>query len=187
MEFIFSETYTKKDFTTNWAKWEYEDCEFVACDFSWVDLSYTRFIACRFRECNLSNIVTIETSFQWVTFHLSKLLWIQFQKCNHFLFEVDFEKCILDYSIFNKMKLSGKTFRESSFREVDFSLTDLSSSIFDDCDLQGAIFSRTDLSWADLRDARNYRLDPEGNTLTWARFSLIWTPGLLTKYDIIIE
>ena len=187
MECIFSETYTKKDFTKTWVPWEYEDCEFVGCDFSDVDLSYSRFLSCRMIGCNLSNVKTLETGMQEVSFSDCKILGVHFQKCNNFLFEVTFEKCILDFSVFSGLSLTKSIFREWKLHGVDFSWADLSWVSLWLCDLKGAIFSRTILTGTDFRSAVNYQIDAEENTISGAKFSLSGTPGLLLKYDIIIE
>jgi fluoroquinolone resistance protein len=71
--------------------------------------------------CNLSNVKTLETSMQEVSFSDCKILGVHFQKCNNFLFEVTFEKCILDFSVFSGLSLTKSIFRDSELRGVDFS------------------------------------------------------------------
>jgi hypothetical protein len=43
------------------------------------------------------------------------------------------------------------------------------------------------LEKADFRDAINYRIDPGINKMKKAKFSRDGLPGLLTRFDIIIE
>ena len=71
--------------------------------------------------------------------------------------------------------------------EVDFGRADLSGSAFYDCDLKNSIFDSSNLSKCDFRKAINYAIDPDNNKISKAKFSLIGIPGLLTKYDILIE
>ncbi|WP_373542362.1 pentapeptide repeat-containing protein [Chamaesiphon sp.] len=64
---------------------------------------------------------------------------------------------------------------------------DLSSSVFDNCDLTRTIFARTILEKADFRNSFNYSIDPELNRIKKAKFSQSGIAGLLDKYDIEIE
>jgi len=72
-------------------------------------------------------------------------------------------------------------------QETDFTETDLTSTIFETCDLQRAIFYATILEKADFRSSFNYSLDPERNRIKKARFSRLGIAGLLDKYNIEIE
>jgi len=72
-------------------------------------------------------------------------------------------------------------------QETDFTETDLSSAIFETCDLQRAVFYATILEKADFRSSFNYSLDPERNRIKKARFSRLGIAGLLDKYNIEIE
>jgi uncharacterized protein YjbI with pentapeptide repeats len=72
-------------------------------------------------------------------------------------------------------------------KQVDFSEVELTESIFNSCDLMGAIFEKTNLVKVDLRKALHYSIDPENNKLKKAKFSYPGVIGLLEKYEIIIE
>lgn len=188
MHSSYRETYTKQDYTNiPWQNWEYEDCEFVGCNFSWVDISHTRFIDCRFIGCNLSNIQNVGTGWQDVDFEDCKILGVRFDAAQTFLFEIGARGCVFDYCSFSGMKMSRTVFTSSSWVDTDWSGTDISECVFDDCDMRGARYARTDMRWADFSSARDYIIDPEDNQVEGARFSLAGTPGLLTKYHIIIE
>jgi uncharacterized protein YjbI with pentapeptide repeats len=78
-------------------------------------------------------------------------------------------------------------FKDSELKEVDFSEADLSGCVFDHCNLDRAIFDRTNLTRANFSNAINYSLDPGKNTVKKAVFSLNGLPGLLGKYDIVVE
>lgn len=67
---------------------------------------------------------------------------------------------------------------------VNFTSTELNSSVFSDSNLEDAIFSQTNLSGADLISALNFTIDPEQNKLKKASFSVHSLIGLLGKYRI---
>jgi uncharacterized protein YjbI with pentapeptide repeats len=71
--------------------------------------------------------------------------------------------------------------------ECDFTDSDLTSAVFDNCDLAHTVFYNTILEKGDLRTSYNYFIDPEINRIKKARFSISGVPGLLEKYDIEIE
>lgn len=168
-------------------KGEYEWCTFIRCDISNSDLSHVQFSDCEFTGCNLSMTKMMATRLQNITFKDSKMLGVQFDTCNNFLIEFSFENCVLNYSSFFGMKIPKTVFKNSSIQEVNFTGANLNGAIFENCDLLKAIFDRTYLVGVDFTSSYWYLIDPEENTLTEARFSLSGTPGLLMKYDIIIE
>ncbi|HNX08430.1 MAG TPA: pentapeptide repeat-containing protein, partial [Bacteroidales bacterium] len=63
---------------------------------------------------------------------------------------------------------------------------DLSGAVFDNCNLDRAIFQHTLLEKADFSTAYGYAIDPEVNRLKQARFSSTGLNGLLYKYDLEI-
>jgi uncharacterized protein YjbI with pentapeptide repeats len=71
-------------------------------------------------------------------------------------------------------------------QETDFTETDLSASLFDNCDLQRAIFHKTMLEKTDFCTSFHFSIDPENNRIKKARFSIIGVVGLLDKYGIEI-
>lgn len=71
--------------------------------------------------------------------------------------------------------------------EVDFTQSDLTEVVFDNCDLAGARFENTIIEKADLRTSFNYSIDPELNYIKKAKFSLTGLPGLLEKYGIEVD
>lgn len=78
-------------------------------------------------------------------------------------------------------------FSNCTLRETDFTEADLTGAVFDRCDLAGSVFDHTLLEKADLRTAINFTIDPDRNRIAKARFSLEGLPGLLNRFDIIIE
>jgi len=165
---------------------EYENCGFINCNFAQVDLSHVQFIECGFSGCNLSMTKLIGTSLNTVTFKDSKIIGINFETCNDFLFTVRFDNCILNFSSFYKRVLKKTLFKDCTLQEVDFTDTDLSGTVFEKCNFNLAKFENTNLEKADLSTSFNYSINPEINNIKKAKFSQDGLAGLLGKYDIVI-
>lgn len=186
--FIREERIEKTDYSESpLTKGEYEECTFVSCNLSSTDLTSINFSDCEFIGCNLSLAKIAKAAFRNVTFKDCKLLGMHFEDCNEFLFEVQFENCILNLSSFYQLKVKKTVFKNCSLHEVDFTETDLSTTIFDNCDLARALFRQTVLEKTDLRTSYNYSIDPETNRIKKAKFSTAGIIGLLDKYDIEIS
>ena len=71
--------------------------------------------------------------------------------------------------------------------EVDFSLCDLSGSVFENCDLLNAVFDQTNLEKVDFRTAINYSIDIDRNKIKKSKHATSELRGLLGKYGIIID
>jgi fluoroquinolone resistance protein len=175
--------YTGKIISKN----EFYSCRFHRCNFSDCNLSHNTFIDCSFVDCNLSMLKIIGSSLKNVTFKGCKLIGVDFSECNDFLFKVDFENCILDYSYFLKKKMAKTTFKVCTIKDANFTDSDLTQAIFGQCDLSGTVFERTNLTGADFSSSYNFSIDPEANRIKNARFSQQGLSGLLQKYGIIIE
>ena len=112
---------------------EFEDCVFKNCDFSNSNFAYNTFLDCEFIDCNLSMTSLFGTNLKNVSFKNCKLLGIAFNECDDFLFQVCFEESTLDYAIFSNKKMPKTKFINCSVREVTFIGTNLTSSVFDNC------------------------------------------------------
>ncbi len=184
----FDLSFEKQDFSENHLpKGDYENCSFVNCVFSETDLSDVNFSECEFRDCNLSMANMNNTAFRNIRFKACKLLGIHFEKCNEFLFSVDFDSCSLNHSSFYQLKSKKTGFRNCGLVEVDFTESDLTASVFDNCDLSGATFQNTILEKVDFRTSHHYSIDPAINRVKKAKFSMAGIIGLLDKHDIEIE
>lgn len=166
---------------------EFIDCTFEHCDFSNSILLENDFIDCCFESCNFAMAKLSGSGLKTVEFKDCKLMGINFDHCADFLFEVNFHKCILDYSSFVGKRMKKAKFTDCSLTEVDFTGVDLTNAVFARCDLLRTVFNRSNLERVDFRTASNYMFDPELNKLKKARFSLSGVPGLLGKYNIEIE
>lgn len=165
----------------------YEKCTFRHCDFSEVDLDKINFYECIFLHCNLSLVKFSNITMNDVSFHHCKMLGVHFEHCNDVLFTVDFDTCTLNLSSFYRMKAKKTIFKGCTMHEMDFTDADLSGAVFDRCDLSGSAFHDTNLEKADLSSAYNYLIDPESNRVKKAKFAMNGLPGLLYKYDLVIE
>ena len=182
------EQFDSVDFTARlFVKGEYENCRFINCNFSNVDLSKAQFIQCEFTGCNISMTKITGTTLNTVKFKESKIIGINFETCNDFLFSVEFDNCIMNFSSFYKRVMKKTLFKDCTLHEVDFTDTDLSGSSFIKCDFHKAKFENTNLEKSDLRSSFNYALDPDLNKIKKAKFSIEGAVGLLAKYDISIE
>jgi uncharacterized protein YjbI with pentapeptide repeats len=93
----------------------------------------------------------------------------------------------MNLTSFYKLKLKGTCFKNCDLKEADFTESDLTLSFFDNCNFEGAIFESTIIEKADFRTSINYSIDPTGNRIKKAKFSINGLAGLLDKYDIQIE
>lgn len=166
---------------------DFENCTFINCIFTSVNLKNISFAECTFETCDLSNAKISNTSFKDIKFNNCKLMGLHFEQANDFLFFVDFDSCQLSFTSFYKCVLKSTRFRNCNLQEVDFTEADLSISHFDNCDLSGAHFENTNLQKADFRSAFNFTIDPELNRIKKAKFSRLDLEGLLHKYDIVID
>jgi uncharacterized protein YjbI with pentapeptide repeats len=171
----------------NLPKGEYEHCTFRNCKFSASDLNGIKFVACKFEDCDFSMAKFKGSSFRDVQFISCKILGARFDECNPLLLSFTFQRCVLNFSSFHKLKLKGTVFKECRLEEVEFAEADLTNVKFERCDLTRASFENTMLTGTDFRSASNYSIDPERNQMKKARFSYPGVTGLLDKYGIIIE
>jgi fluoroquinolone resistance protein len=187
-DYTEGQTFKNLDFKQNpLPRSTYEDCTFINCDFSGVILSGFEFADCSFSGCNLSLTPVEHTAFRQVTFRDCKMLGLRFDQCNPFGFSLSLERCNLSHASFYKVKMKKTRFIQVILEEADCTEADLSGSVLDRCELQGAIFDQTNLEQADLRSAVNYSLDPARNRLKKAKFGLSGVPGLLLHHQIMID
>lgn len=164
----------------------FESCVFTRCNLSGADLSRTRFISCRFKDCDLSNVVLKNSRIRDTSFSSCKLIGIQWVHLDD-LVNPSFDECILQYCNFVGLKLKKTKFFKCNLRDVDFSQADLSESDFNESDFSKARFHATTLIKSDFRGAVNYVIDPVGNKIRGARFSLPEAQGLLAGLGVIIS
>lgn len=188
MTYIAEKEFEHQDFSTSPLEvGEYEACSFFNCNFQDANLSGYQFTDCIFHDCNLSNSQLNNTYMQTVKFEKCKLLGLPFEYCNPFGFSVEFDTCILNQSSFYQRNISSTVFTNCELKDVDFSEADLSRVSFNNCDLSAALFDRSTLEKTDFRTSVNYTIDLDQNRIKGAKFSVEGLPGLLNKYNILIE
>ncbi|MFB9056418.1 pentapeptide repeat-containing protein [Mariniflexile ostreae] len=165
---------------------EFYDCRFVGCNFTKTDLRGSSFEDCTFQDCNFSMSELEGVGFRNINFIGSKILGIDFTRCNSFMFSFKFDTCRIEYCTFFGTKLKKTAFIKCSLKETDFSEADLSFAVFTNSDLTGTKFSNTTLEKADFREAHSFNIDPELNRLKKAKFYTSQLEGLLYKHQLDI-
>jgi fluoroquinolone resistance protein len=164
----------------------FEECEFDGCSFINCKLAKCKFLNCRFKDCVLSAINPMESHFVEVKFSDSKVIGCDWTR-THRIEDLEFSGCQINYSNFKLLKVPGLKLINCEAKEVDFIETDLSRGIFKNTDFENSRFSKTNLTLADFRGARNYNIDVKNNILKKTRFSLPEVLSLLNGLDIILE
>jgi uncharacterized protein YjbI with pentapeptide repeats len=84
------------------------------------------------------------------------------------------------------MKLKGTKFVNCKIIECDFVDSDLSNADFSFSDLSGSSFNKTNLSFANFCNSKNYLINPNENFFHKTKFSLPEAVSLLGAFDIEI-
>lgn len=93
-------------------------------------------------------------------------------------------RSVISHSTFIGLNLAGILVKDCIAVDVDFREADLSRADFTGTDLARSLFNDTNLTAADLSQARNYDINPVQNNLTSARFSLPEAMSLLYSMEI---
>lgn len=165
---------------------EFCDCTFNNCKFFKAIFFDCRFENCVFQNCDLGSISIKHTAFNDVLFIESKLTGLQWPDAGIPL-NVNFRKCLLNYSSFIGVNLKNAELVDCQLNEVDFTETNLAKANCSFSDFSGARFINTNLEYTDLSDASNYAIHPDGNKLRKTIFSLPEAMSLLDVYDIVIK
>lgn len=182
-----SNTFENADFSASpLPPGDYELVSFTNCTVTKGDLSRRIFYDCTFTNCTLDGVNLTMTGLREATFIDCQLTGVVFDRCDPFLMDVSFTRCVLTNASFAGLTLKRTQFTGCTLHNTNFAHTDLRDSLFDDCDLKGAIFDQTNLEKADFRTARHYALDPERNRIKKARFAWPGLVGLLIKYGVKI-
>jgi fluoroquinolone resistance protein len=185
---VLDKVYTNIDFSkVHSLDDEFDNCTFLNCNFSGLNMTAKVFYETVFEACDMSNANLNNTSFQDVSFINCKLLGLRFDACKTFLLEFKFTDSSLNYSSFFGLKIPKTIFKNCNLTEVDFSEADLNNTNFEGSNLLGAMFSNTILEVADFRNTANFSIDPELNYIRKAKFSGDSLFGLLYKYNLQIE
>lgn len=169
----------------------FEGCHFLQCHFDNSVISQCKFIECTFKACSLDLVKFKGSSFLETDFIDCKMKGINWTEI-HFPYvivtsPIFFNRCDISYSTFYELNLPSIAAIECKAHEVDFRGTNLSNADLICTDFQNAHFHQTILKDADLREAINYRLDPNDNIIKKAKFSLPEAINLLSNFDIEID
>jgi uncharacterized protein YjbI with pentapeptide repeats len=173
-------TYAKDDLNFK----DFERCTFNGCDFSACTFLAVTFIDCTFTDCIFDGTKINYVALRTVAFVNCQIREVNFAMCDKLIFDLSFNSCILDFSKFYTLKIKGTVFTDCSLVAVDFMSADLTSVIFDRCDLYRAEFSKAIANKANFKTSRNYAIDPEKTKIKKAIFSKEEVKGLLSKHDI---
>lgn len=176
----------KKDFKIHNLEKVYSRCIFTECEFSDLHITDIIFDKCKFVGCNFSltkfNCVISDSKFREC-----KMTGADFSEISKLSGNLQFEKSILDYSIFIETKLRNTLFIECNIKEAYFDKADITASTFDKCDLERTTFGGTNLEKVDFRTAYNYSIIPENCRLKKTVFSEFGLKGLVEHLNIIIK
>jgi fluoroquinolone resistance protein len=178
---------TFENYQLNEDQTEFEKCVFQKSNFSKLVLDSFEFIDCTFLNCDFSMAKLSNTVFSRVRVVDCKLMGVDFSKCSRFTFSVSFDKCILNYCFFLKNNFKKTIFKDCMIKEANFSESDLSFAIFQNCDLLTTVFERNNLEGCDFRLSQNYNFNPSDNKIKKAKFSYPGVIGLLSHLNIEIE
>ncbi len=172
------------------ASHEFYDCVFIRCSFPQAVISKCKFNKCTFQHCDLSLMKVPETTFTATRFEDSKAIginWTQADMGTRLGEPIGFFRSSISHCTFMGLALRGIQIQECIAGDVDFRQADLSHANFAGTDLAESLFSETNLTRADLTQARNYSICPNENILKKAKFSLPEAISLLYAMDIVLE
>jgi uncharacterized protein YjbI with pentapeptide repeats len=168
----------------------FTDCLFKSCDLTAAVIRLCVFKDCRFESCNLSLAALHGSVFSGVTFKDSKLVGVNWTEAAwpriQLASPVQFEGCLLNDSVFLGLKLGGTRITRCLAKGADFRDADLSKADLTHTDFSGALFGQTDLTGANLDQARNYAIRISDNKVKGASFSMPEAMALLYCLDIKI-
>lgn len=168
-----------------------ESGEFISCIFEGLNLSESslkesKLIECQFINCNLSNVSIVGASFRDVSFSNSKLMGLNWSSVST-VYDLKFENCQLDFSVFHDVKLQNLLIQNCSCRDIDFFGCDLIKSNFSGSDLVGSHFNQCDLQKSDFTDVKNHSIDLRNNKLEEAKFDMVGAISLVELMGIRVE
>jgi len=165
---------------------EFEECEFNSCSFINCKFEKCKYINCKFNDCIISAISPVNSYITDVTFSKCKAIGCDWTKASQ-IQGFSFIDCQINYSNFAMLKLPKIIMINCEAKEVDFTETDLSNGSLTGTDFEGSVFSKTNLTEANLKGAVNYCIDPRYNTLKKTHFSFPEALSLLGCLDIVID
>jgi fluoroquinolone resistance protein len=163
------------------------DCTFKNCSFMETDCKTVLFSSCVFDRCDIGLAQLDGARFLNICFSDTKLIGLDFSKCNHkLLFSIAMQRCLLQCCNFSGINMKKTSFKGSKVHESSFTDTFLLEADFSECDLLKTIFHNANLNKANFCEAKNYMIDPLANKLKNAKFSFPEAINLLKGLGIEI-
>lgn len=165
---------------------EFYDCVFRRVDFSKVPWRAPRVVGGRFEACNLSNVDLRNAVFRGTIFEGTKAVGVNWCELRAFEKPV-FRDCVLDYGVFQDLRLEAFVGTDSSLLEADFAGAKLAKADFSRSRLNGALFRGADLREANLLGAEGYAIDPTATKVRGLRCRFPEALSLLAALGIRVE
>ncbi len=170
---------------------QFYDCVFKNCDLTGVEFISCKFPDCKFISCNLSLIKVTGSAFPNVEFKDSKLVGVNwtdaYWPCMKISGSLRFVNCVISDSNFLGLSLRDGCFTKCLAKGADFRSSDLSRANLTHTDFTDSLFGGTNLTDADLSQAKNYAIRISDNQVKGARFSMPEAMALLYYLGIKIE
>ena len=165
-------------------------CVFKGCDFTGTAFTACKFADCKFQSCNLSLIKVTGSSFSNADFKDSKLVGVNWTAASWpritLSSPLKFVNCVINDSSFLGLSLRDARVAKCLAKGADFREADLSRADLTHTDFKDSLFGKTNLTGADLSQARNYAIRVSDNQVKDAKFSMPEAMALLYCLDIRI-
>jgi len=168
----------------------FSDCLFQRCVLGRTQFRECRFVNCRFQHCDLNLAQFPQSVLSNVSFEDCKVvgvLWIDAQWPTRGTPGLSFLRCQLNSGSFSALRLPKLIARECQARDVDFREADLTGADLRGTDCAESLFAKAILTGADLRNARNYQINPAETAVQNGRFSLPEAMALLYALNIKLD
>lgn len=175
------------DFThTSLAEQAFVNCIFQKCNFTESVWHNAKFQSCLFKECNLSLLKIDGCRLQEIIFEDCKVVGVNFFKCDTHFFSIKARNNFFQYCNFADLNMKQVSFYGSKIKDCHFTATSLIEADFGETDLSGTVFHNCDLTKSDFCGAKNYAIDVRTNKVKKAKFSFPEAISLLQGLEIDI-
>ncbi len=161
-------------------------CTFRDCDLSEVSMRGTHLSECVFEGCELGMVDLTDATLHWATFERCRMTGVDLGSVRRDAvgIQIAFAGCDLTLASFRDLDLRGCSVRDCVARDADFEGCDLREVALTGTDFAGATFRRNDLRGADLRRARNYLIGATANDVRDLQVELPEAIGLLAALQV---
>lgn len=160
----------------------FKNCKFTQCTFEKCEFNY-----CTFEKCDLSVIKFKKSQYNNLVFKNCKAIGIQWGEKMRFKLRIEFYKCMINLSVFSNIVLKDFKLIDCTAFEVDFLDVQMKDAVCTGTNFQGSLFGKVNLTKADLRNAKNYKIDPTNCIIKQAKFSYPDALSLLSIFEIEVD